>query len=365
MFAVKFCSLALLLACAGGHAISLDFARDNARVKQSGEYFDTVLQLVNRDRSFTYRPDVSPLLPALFSAAPYLALEAISLQSGPVTIGSWFPALGLLAGTGQFYLGSYPHALLYAAGVGGLFFYFYSDLLHYAGTPARDDPGVQEKQSFILTGGIDLDYLSIFDAYQLSRLFVRNRGYRTPLTYTSAGSLIKAPFQKEYILRTGTIIPLGIVVLLSAIGYTIDRDAGTTFTQVDPVLFGQPRGRPQAFFLGTGAAGAISMGAGVGEEAFYRGVLQNELSVYLGPLLGWVSASALFGLAHYQQSQSMDKVYFTSALGAYLGLLYHHNQYDLRQSVAVHFWWDFFLFLESFLGRPNAGSHLLNVRFNF
>lgn len=63
----------------------------------------------------------------------------------------------------------------------------------------------------------------------------------------------------------------------------------------------------------------ISLLAGVGEEALFRGVLQEALSRWSTPLLGLVVASLLFGLAHL-----ITPTYAAVAtlLGAYLGVLY-------------------------------------------
>ena len=356
---------ALLTWISSGHPITLDFAADNEEVEQDSEYFDSLLQRVKGRRSVNYNKNVNPLVPAALSAIPYFYLRIIELQDDmypDYTLG----AIGALAGSGQLYLGSFREALAYSLGVSGLYLYTASELDFYSNNPDQWNSGSQEWLTLVLTAGMDLNFLSIFDAYQLSRVLSRNRGFTTPLTYTPVTSLLKAPFQGKYLKRKGTLFPVGLSLLYSVVMYRIDKHNGTTLPQVDPYLFGKKRTRTQAFGLGFSAAGITSMGAGAGEEAAFRGVLQNEFSRYTGPLLGWAAASTLFGFAHYDsETENMEKFYFTGVLGAYLGYLYHRNQYDLRQSVAVHFWWDFFLFLESFLGRPNAENHLLRVGFSF
>jgi len=60
----------------------------------------------------------------------------------------------------------------------------------------------------------------------------------------------------------------------------------------------------------------VSVAAGVGEEALFRGVIQVGLADRFGPLAGLTAASALFGLAHM-----VSPLYALLAglVGAYLG----------------------------------------------
>jgi membrane protease YdiL (CAAX protease family) len=63
----------------------------------------------------------------------------------------------------------------------------------------------------------------------------------------------------------------------------------------------------------------ISILAGAGEEALFRGVIQGGLMAYLGLPMAIVVSSVLFGLAHYI---SKTYVVFAAGLGALFGLLY-------------------------------------------
>ena len=63
----------------------------------------------------------------------------------------------------------------------------------------------------------------------------------------------------------------------------------------------------------------ISIAAGVGEELLFRGLIQAELSAWLGPIAGVAGASLAFGLAHL-----ITPTYALGAavMGAYLGWLF-------------------------------------------
>lgn len=63
----------------------------------------------------------------------------------------------------------------------------------------------------------------------------------------------------------------------------------------------------------------ISVLAGLGEEALFRGVIQGGLVDYIGLPMAIVVSSVLFGLAHYI---SRTYVVFAAGLGALFGVLY-------------------------------------------
>lgn len=64
----------------------------------------------------------------------------------------------------------------------------------------------------------------------------------------------------------------------------------------------------------------ISIGAGVGEEALFRGGLQTLLIDYLGPLAGILIASALFAVVHLSKPPIMGIIF---AIGLLFGTIYY------------------------------------------
>jgi membrane protease YdiL (CAAX protease family) len=77
--------------------------------------------------------------------------------------------------------------------------------------------------------------------------------------------------------------------------------------------------------------------AGVGEELLFRGVLQTILGWWTTPIVGVITTSLLFGLAH-----ALSKVYFLLAavIGVYLGLLTWCFD-DLIAPIVAHGVYDF------------------------
>ncbi|HKJ87843.1 MAG TPA: CPBP family intramembrane glutamic endopeptidase, partial [Gammaproteobacteria bacterium] len=81
-------------------------------------------------------------------------------------------------------------------------------------------------------------------------------------------------------------------------------------------------------------------GVAVGEEAFFRGVVNDTTSRSWGPWVGVPVSAAVFGLAHSGRSGTAS-VAGASLYGLYLGALHVRNGYHLGEGVALHFWWDF------------------------
>jgi len=82
---------------------------------------------------------------------------------------------------------------------------------------------------------------------------------------------------------------------------------------------------------------AISILAGVGEEVLFRGVLQNVLGGWLGPWIGMLAASILFGLCHLI---TPTYALVAGVIGFYLGWLWVTTG-NLGVPIVVHALYDF------------------------
>lgn len=81
----------------------------------------------------------------------------------------------------------------------------------------------------------------------------------------------------------------------------------------------------------------IAFFAGVGEELFFRGWLQNALINKSGVLLGILITSAIFGLLHYLSTAYAIYAFVT---GIYLGAIYYASD-NLYIVMAIHAVYDF------------------------
>jgi hypothetical protein len=175
----------------------------------------------------------------------------------------------------------------------------------------------------------DLSLYSAFGAYRDARLAMDNRGYATPAPHESLAEAAYAPFQWEYLSRLTTWVPL----LIALYGVVTPPDSSSYVYA--------PRGGLTRDELGAGFALQYEMVA-VGEEGFFRGVLNNGFSSAFGETWGLVTSSTAFGLAHTGQGTQASGLQ-AGVFGLYLGWLQQRNDYDIRQGVAIHFWWDFLL----------------------
>ena len=108
----------------------------------------------------------------------------------------------------------------------------------------------------------------------------------------------------------------------------------------------------QQLFAGASVPGLllVSLAAGFGEEALFRGVLQPLFAVFGGEIAGLVLASIAFGLAH-----ALSRAYAVLAtlIGAYLGVLYLVTD-NLMVPVVTHTAYDFVALL--WLRRASLGD---------
>jgi membrane protease YdiL (CAAX protease family) len=117
--------------------------------------------------------------------------------------------------------------------------------------------------------------------------------------------------------------------------------------------------------LGYGAFAQSEM-VGIGEEAFFRGFVNNALSDSWGRWWGLAGSSAIFGLAH-EGIGGQATILQAAGFGAYLGWIQQRNDYDIGEGVAIHFWWDFLVSLGMLQQRKqkNQEVQLLHINWRF
>ncbi len=179
------------------------------------------------------------------------------------------------------------------------------------------------------TGTLDVAFYSSFSAYRDARAQPENAGrYRTPAPQETLGDLALAPFSWEYLKRPTTLAPLLLPLYLVLAPVPQDR---LVLAPDDSITRGELRAR---YFFQHGAVA-------VGEEAFYRGFLNNGLSDRFGEGWGLAGSSALFGLSHSGQGGVQATALGASVFGLYLGWVQQRNGYAIGENVAIHFWWNF------------------------
>jgi len=175
------------------------------------------------------------------------------------------------------------------------------------------------RRDFALRVATDTALYSSFAAYRDGRSR-DTRVYRTPAPKESLSDLTLAPFRWEYLSRPTTFIPLALQLLGTASDrYGIYRASDVSKGQLYAYEF------------------VANEFTAVGEEGFFRGFLNNELSDRWGNGWGLAGSSAIFGLAHSGQGQTAN-VMQAGLAGAYLGWVHQRNGFQVGESVALHYW---------------------------
>jgi membrane protease YdiL (CAAX protease family) len=224
-------------------------------------------------------------------------------------------------------------------------------------------------------------FYTSYSAYRDARLRIGDQGYRYPTPRESLTDLLVAPFDPDTFFKPevalGLIGMLGLGLLASyLVEGDLASDQGNLFSRdeirfmgsdVSPGL-GAPLG--ELYYLG------LFVPVGIGEEAFFRGVIQSGMSEWMGKWGGWASASFLFGAAHGTNALFLEDrdaqirylaigLPFLTMFGGYLGWTYMHNNFSLKAPVALHFWYDFLLSTISFALDPDSQPFAVRVSIPF
>ncbi len=271
----------------------------------------------------------------------FRAMLAIMLVLGAAaaradTTEPWFKgvASAVVPGAGQAANGDYGEAALhfgvFAVSVYGAI--RYQDKSDYLDADQRYDE--DNNREFINKTTLRYDYaarlatdMALYSGYAAYRdaRARDNSGFRTPAPRESLGDLAVSPFSFKYLARPTTFIPLAIQAA-ALYRYKDRKDAYGIYRHRD---------------VSTGDLHTFNLIANewtaVGEEAFFRGFLNNEFSNRYGDGWGVVASSTIFGLAHTGQGQTANALQATAA-GFYFGWVHQKNGFEAGEGVALHYW---------------------------
>lgn len=186
-------------------------------------------------------------------------------------------------------------------------------------------------------------FYGIYASYRDVRSYNGNEGYSYKMPSESFSDLAYAPFNIS-VLKKPEVWGGLLAKLTAAVGVSyLWQASGASIRCSSESISGYP---------------LIALPVAIGEETMFRGYLQPVCSEYLTPWGGIAASSMLFGAAHIPNARSFHPEYrwkyyafslplLTSA-GAYYGWLAHKNC-SLKETVAIHAWYDFILFSTSML----------------
>lgn len=249
-------------------------------------------------------------------------------QPSPTLVGI---ASAIVPGVGQAALGEYgpaaAHFGVFAASLSAGLYYerkpdFLSDDQRYSSNSEFINQTTL-RSDFALRLATDTALYSSFAAYRDARAR-DDLSYRTPAPKETLSDLALAPFSLEFLARPTTFIPLALQAWAGS-----RKDSYAVFRASDV-----SSGELHAHNVATSGFTAV------GEEGFFRGFVNNELSNRWGDGWGLAGSSALFGIAHNGQGDTANILQATIA-GAYLGWVQQRNGFQIGEDVALHFWFDF------------------------
>ncbi|MCZ6552543.1 MAG: CPBP family intramembrane metalloprotease [SAR324 cluster bacterium] len=176
------------------------------------------------------------------------------------------------------------------------------------------------------TGLLNLQFYSAFSAYRDGRDSLDNAGYSTPAPQETVEELALSPFRWKYLSRPTTFLPLLLPLYLALTPpsdeqFLLEPDDSISREEIAAWTFAQQ--------------GMVA----VGEESFFRGVLNNGFSDSLGPGWGLAASSTAFGAVHIGRAgQATPAV--AGLFGAYVGWMQQRNGYRIGEGVALHYWWN-------------------------
>lgn len=191
-----------------------------------------------------------------------------------------------------------------------------------------------ESQAFLLGAQLWLDaaFLSSYETYR--RRVIDE--LRSPEDLSSVSALLVAPADFRALTRVRVLVPWLLIGALG-IGAAFAEEQNTSYSSGP---FEEFRWHDGMFSLGA------SYGAGVGEEAFFRGYVLHGLDRVVGwhPLVANGAQATLFAASHGDFSYGF---LVRMGFGLYSGWLAQSANYNLRDAVFLHTWWDLFIFVGS------------------
>jgi membrane protease YdiL (CAAX protease family) len=151
----------------------------------------------------------------------------------------------------------------------------------------------------------------------------------------SIEDLAIAPFNPNVLKLPFVYGPLLAISLFFGLGQVVNDGS-------NPILLPESLKKDGSLYAGAFVSG---ISPAIGEEAFFRGYLNHRLSMspLLGPYGGLGVSSTIFMLAHEGNADAKDGRFVRLLGGLYFGYIHMIYGYDLRPSIAAHFWYNFLI----------------------
>lgn len=249
-----------------------------------------------------------------------------------------------------------------------------SDVRGYYAPDIRKDILALDYQPFFSTTATKIHWVSMYTTYQEARARWGDRGYASPLTRRSVPDLVTAPFSAEHVQDwrvwavVGAAFLQGLVLHWILEPATLQPTGPTVFQAREAELLGLRMSPAAGFAIDMAAAPVLAIQPALGEEALFRGIVQNEAERRLGQTPGMLATAGLVGILHLRDeplNTQARRILSPTIAEIMLGWLYQTSGYDLAKPVAARFYYDALDFAFGAI-RPFAGdTSVIGVRYAF
>ena len=175
---------------------------------------------------------------------------------------------------------------------------------------------------------------------------------------TSIASLAMSPFKWRYIKNPWVYTPL---VIAGGLSFLLSSSENPSLSDAQEiVMLGNQYSPNQVLLLYSAIAIYKYVLTATGEEMYWRGIMQTELTERLHPRVALVVSSLLFGAWHIPNNGLGSSIGATVA-GGYLGYRYKSNGYDLGEVIATHFWINVVGNVVEFMKDPSGNSFVYKI----
>lgn len=204
-----------------------------------------------------------------------------------------------------------------------------------------------------------LFYVRLVDAYDTYRRFHARTvsTNRVKMNNERIPTLLSSPVRWKYLKNPWVNIP----VVAAGIATYVFSNANRSLGDAEEIVSLERR---------HGSAGAAAIESGLqsyryfmiaaGEEMYFRGVVQTELTERTNPSLAVIVSASLFGFWHIPNNGGGSAV-LAGIWGSYVGYRYEANGHDIGEAIAQHFWMNFTARTIEFLRNPRAGRFVFSV----
>ena len=198
--------------------------------------------------------------------------------------------------------------------------------------------------------------VEIYDAYRRHHASTASTN-RVTMNQESIPELLSSPFTWRNVKSPWVSVP---VVLVGLTTYAFGGSHRSLSDADEIVILGDRRSPSQALETEAGLASYRYLLVAAGEEMYFRGIMQTELTERTGPRFALVLSAGLFGVWHIPNN-GLGSAIPASLFGAYAGYIYQRNSYDIGEAIALHFWVNFVARTIEFIRDPTSGRYVYSV----